>query len=61
MDELHTFVSNKKVVWLWTAVDEQGREWMDFELDSREAATGLRLWVRTADDYSSVKPQLYKT
>ena len=38
--------TKKNVLWLWTAIDEKGKEWMGFELGPRDAHTGLKLWKR---------------
>jgi insertion element IS1 protein InsB len=38
--------TKKNVVWVWAAIDEEGKEWMGVELGARDAHTGLKLWKR---------------
>ena len=36
----------KKTVWIWIAIDRNGRKFIDFCLGNRSASTGISLWEK---------------
>ncbi|WP_094227757.1 IS1 family transposase [Methanolobus psychrotolerans] len=44
LDEMHTYISNKKYCWIWIAVDRVGKKFIDCSFGSRGTETGIQLW-----------------
>ncbi|WP_157196663.1 IS1 family transposase [Methanococcoides burtonii] len=46
LDEMHTYIGNKKYCWIWIAVDRDGKRFIDCSFGSRGTETGLKLWKK---------------
>ncbi|MDY0385929.1 MAG: IS1 family transposase [Methanolobus sp.] len=46
LDEMHTYIGNKKYCWIWIAVDRNGKKFMDCSFGSRGTKTGQKLWKK---------------
>ncbi|WP_157196689.1 IS1 family transposase [Methanococcoides burtonii] len=46
LDEMHTYIGNKKYCWIWIAVDRDGKRFIDCSFGSRGKETGLKLWKK---------------
>ncbi|MCO5381150.1 MAG: IS1 family transposase [Methanosarcina barkeri] len=46
MDEMHTYISNKKYCWIWIAVDRGGKKFINCSFGSRGTETGQLLWEK---------------
>ncbi|MCK4661621.1 MAG: IS1 family transposase [Bacteroidales bacterium] len=44
MDEMHTYIGNKKYCWIWIAVDRDGKRFINCVFGSRGTKTGKELW-----------------
>ena len=42
-------LGQKNYKWIWTSVDREAREYVDFHLGSRGTETDIRLWNRVKD------------
>ncbi|WP_319506211.1 IS1 family transposase [uncultured Methanolobus sp.] len=46
IDEMHTYIGNKKYCWIWIAVDRDGKKFIDCSFGSRGTKTGQKLWEK---------------
>ncbi|WP_076611660.1 IS1-like element ISMac16 family transposase [Methanosarcina acetivorans] len=46
LDEMHTYISNKKYCWIWIAVDRVGKKFINCSFGSRGTKTGQLLWEK---------------
>ncbi|MCO5380991.1 MAG: IS1 family transposase [Methanosarcina barkeri] len=46
MDEMHTYIGNKKYCWIWIAVDRVGKKFINCSFGSRGTETGQKLWEK---------------
>ncbi|WP_156811301.1 IS1 family transposase [Methanomethylovorans hollandica] len=46
LDEMHTYIGNKKYCWIWIAVDRVGKKFIDCSFGSRGTETGQQLWEK---------------
>jgi len=46
LDELHTYIGQKNYRWVWTCVNRDRREYVDFVVGNRGTETGLKLWKK---------------
>ncbi|WP_156811130.1 IS1 family transposase [Methanomethylovorans hollandica] len=44
LNEMHTYIGNKKYCWTWIAVDRVGKKFIDCSFGSRGTETGQKLW-----------------
>ncbi|WP_321428801.1 IS1 family transposase [uncultured Methanolobus sp.] len=44
LDEMHTYIGNKKYCWIWIAVDRDRKKFIDCSFGSRGTETGEKLW-----------------
>ncbi|MDO5839993.1 IS1 family transposase [Methanosarcina mazei] len=46
MDEMHTYIGNKKYCWIWIAVDRVGKKFINCSFGSRGTETGQLIWEK---------------
>ncbi|RPH32067.1 MAG: IS1 family transposase [Bacteroidales bacterium] len=46
MDEMHTYVSSKKICWIWIAVDRHGQRFVNCVIGARSTRVGEKLWKK---------------
>ncbi|WP_085984851.1 IS1 family transposase [Methanosarcina acetivorans] len=46
LDEMHTYIGNKKYCWIWIAVDRVGKKFINCSFGSRGTKTGQLLWEK---------------
>jgi len=44
MDEMHSYIGHKKIRWIWTCIDRDTKEYIDFVVGDRSSKTGITLW-----------------
>ncbi|WP_230629060.1 IS1 family transposase [Methanosarcina barkeri] len=46
MDEMHTYIGNKKYCWIWIAVDRVGKKFINCAFGNRGTKTGQLIWEK---------------
>ncbi|WP_394298281.1 IS1 family transposase [Methanosarcina barkeri] len=46
MDEMHTYIGNKKYCWIWIAVDRVGKKFINCSFGNRGTETGQLIWEK---------------
>nr|WP_321497376.1 IS1 family transposase [uncultured Methanolobus sp.] len=49
LDEMHTYIGNKKYCWIWIAIDRIGKRFINCSFGSRGTETGIQLWDKLKD------------
>ncbi|MDR1881691.1 MAG: IS1 family transposase [Prevotella sp.] len=46
IDEMHSYIGQKKYCWIWIAVDRLGKRFINFVIGDRSSKTGKKLWEK---------------